>query len=126
MFARLKKQNQYRFLFIASLMAWSFPFVASAIRFDEFVSRYAGPGIQAFFGLWIGIAVFYIGYWISRYVIKGPDPSGNSEALTKVMWGFISVFIIFSLWGILNLLLYNIFPTNNVNNFNLSNRLWSM
>ena len=59
------------------------------------------------------MAVLYIVYACVRYFVMGKEgDEGRKEAGMKILWGIVGLFIIVSLWGLVNLLV-NTFPTTN-------------
>jgi uncharacterized membrane protein YidH (DUF202 family) len=65
----------------------------------------------------IGIAVFIIILGIVGYVRDGSNEEKRAEGRMFVLWGVISVFLMLSIWGLVNIL---------VNSFNLNNSLPKM
>jgi hypothetical protein len=63
--------------------------------------------------LLIALAVVYIVWSCVRYFIMGQSGDENRKAAgLQILWGIVGLFIILSIWGIVNLLL-NTFGTNN-------------
>jgi hypothetical protein len=48
------------------------------------------------------LVVFFIG--LVRYIYEAGDAHGHKEGRERIIWGLITLFILFSLWGIINLL----------------------
>lgn len=57
----------------------------------------------------IVIIVFFIG--LIRYIYKAGDAKGRAEGRFAIIWGLIGIFVIFSLWGIINLLQGSLLPS---------------
>ncbi len=55
------------------------------------------------------IAFFFIG--LIRYIYNAGDAKGRSSGRTAIIWGLIGLFVIFSLWGILQFLTTAFFPS---------------
>jgi len=58
------------------------------------------------------LAVLYIVYATVRYLVMGEEGADRKEAGIKILWGFVGLFIIVSIWGLVSLLT-NTFPTYN-------------
>ena len=53
-----------------------------------------------------GLAVLYIIYAVVVYFIKGKEGDENrKQAGMQIFWGIVGLFIILSLWGLVNILL---------------------
>jgi hypothetical protein len=59
----------------------------------------------------IGIAVLVIIYGILGYVMSAGNEEKRGEAKQFIIWGFIGVFIMLSVWGLINILI-NSFGTD--------------
>lgn len=63
--------------------------------------------------LLMGLAVLYIVYSSVRYFVMGKEgDEGRREAGMHIFWGLVGLFVIVSLWGLVNILI-NTFPVNN-------------
>ncbi|MBP9710864.1 MAG: hypothetical protein KBD50_01190 [Candidatus Pacebacteria bacterium] len=51
----------------------------------------------------VGVALLFYFLAIIRYISKAGDAGGKSEEKKTLLWGLIGLFVIFSIWGILNL-----------------------
>jgi len=60
--------------------------------------------INLFIPFLIGLAVFLIIYGIFGYISKAADEEKRKEAKDFIMWGIIAVFIMISIWGLINIL----------------------
>ncbi len=76
----------------------------------DFINRVnaIGPYVLAFF---VSIAVFIIIFGIVRYVREAANEEKRAEGRQFIIWGIIFVFVMLSLWGLINIL---------VNTFSLS------
>jgi hypothetical protein len=64
--------------------------------------------------LLVSLAVIYIVWNIVQYFIKGGEDEGSrKKSGMNVLWGIIGLFIIVSIWGLVNILV-GTFRTNNV------------
>lgn len=48
------------------------------------------------------VVIFFVG--LVRYIYEAGDAKGHKEGRERIMWGLITIFILVSLWGIINLL----------------------
>jgi len=70
----------------------------------------------------IAAAVVYFIYGIAKYVMSG-DEDAKSLAKYKIIYGIIGLFVMVSVWGLVNILV-NTFNLNNSNTGNnISNQL---
>ena len=69
----------------------------------------------------VAAAVLFIVWNVVRYMISGSGEESKSKAGLNILWGIVGLFIIVSIWGLVNILT-NTFattPTNqNIPNFN--------
>lgn len=61
----------------------------------------------------IAIAVVYFVYGIARYVMAG-DEGAKEAAKDKIIYGVIGLFVMISIWGLVNILV-NTFGLDNTN-----------
>lgn len=101
-------------LFIA-ICALIFPVFASAQYLSEIrnvnnlATRLLGIGNLIIYFL-ISLALIYITWNIVHYFIR-PAGGDRKEAGMNILWGIIGLFVIVSIWGLVNLLV-NTFYTN--------------
>ena len=62
----------------------------------------------------IGLAVFLIIYGILRHIASADDEEKRTEARNFILWGIVGVFIMVSVWGLVNILI----KTFNLDNSN--------
>jgi hypothetical protein len=60
----------------------------------------------------IALAVVYIVWTTVRYFIAGKEGADRNAAGMQILWGIVGLFIIISLWGLVNILI-NTFDTNS-------------
>lgn len=58
---------------------------------------------NTFVTILISLAVLWIIYSIVRYVIAG-DSEKRKEGGQHILWGVVGIFVIFSIWGLVNIL----------------------
>ncbi len=59
----------------------------------------------------LALVVFFVG--LVRYVKEAGDGHGHKEGRERITWSLIALFILFSMWGILNLLSVTFFGTTD-------------
>ncbi len=64
----------------------------------------------------VGLAVLVIVYGIFNFISSAGDEEARATAKQFIIWGIIGVFIMVSIWGLVNILV-NSFGTTNVNTF---------
>ena len=106
------------------LLASLFPLIVSAATFKTVVEKVLIVFNSAVKAL-IGLAVFLLAFGIFRYINAGADPKRRIEGGKLLMWGIISVFVMVSLWGLVNILLNTFFSPADTASFNLSSQLWN-
>lgn len=100
---------------IASIISISFPFITMAAgqqTLGSLITTIIGYANQLLF-LMMGIAVVMFVFNIIKYFIKAD--ADRSQAGQYVMWSLIGFFVIFSLWGLVNIL-QNTFGLKNEDN----------
>lgn len=60
----------------------------------------------------VGLAVFLIIYGLLRYVLYAADEEKRKEGKDFILWGIFGVFLMLSVWGLVNILV-NSLPTDN-------------
>lgn len=102
-----------KIVFGAGLFA--LPFIAAAQAVTDASTLFAKVNniLNALIPIFISIAVVYLIYAIVRYVIAGNEE--EKEAGKKMMiWGVIGLFVILSIWGIVNVLVKTLNLDNQV------------
>jgi hypothetical protein len=79
---------------------------------NSLANRLAGIGNIVTY-LLVGLAVIYIIWNVVHYFIR-PSGSDKGEAGMNILWGIIGLFIIVSLWGIVNILVNTFYTDPNV------------
>ncbi len=59
--------------------------------------------LNAIIPILISVAVVWLIYAIVRYVVAG-DEDGKKEGKKHMIWGIIGLFVILSIWGLVNIL----------------------
>ena len=101
------------------------PSVAFAASFKEVVGRIIGV-FNTIIPAVISIGVFLIIFGIFRYINAGDDPKKLAEGGKLVLLGVIWVFILFSIWGFVALILNTVFMSEDRASFRLSGQLWNV
>lgn len=78
---------------------------------NNLATRLAGIGNIITY-LLVGLAVIYIVWHIVQYFIKGE--SDRTEAGMNILWGIVGLFIIVSLWGLVNILVNTFYTDPNI------------
>lgn len=103
---------------IIALVALVIPAVVSAqaltpiTNVNNLSTRFIGIGNIAAYIL-VAVAVLYIIWNVVQYMIKPPG-SEREGALANIGWGILGLFIIVSIWGLVNILT-NTFKTTPTN-----------
>ena len=51
----------------------------------------------------IGVGIILFLYTVVRYIAKAGDASGKSAERQAIVWGLVALFVLFSIWGIINI-----------------------
>lgn len=103
---------------IFALVAFVFPAIVSAqaltpiTNVNNLSTRLIGIGNMVAYIL-VALAVIYIIYNVVQYIIK-PSGDDRKEAGKSIIWGIVGLFIIVSIWGLVNILT-NTFKTTPTN-----------
>lgn len=87
------------------LLAPSASFAATSGRFDTLYDalRAVGDFINALVPIIIGIAFLTFLWGVGKYV-TAKDEDGQKEARGTILWGIIILFVMVSVWGLVNVL----------------------
>jgi len=61
----------------------------------------------------IGLAVLFFIWGLIKYITAGGDETSRKEAINTIIWGIVVLFVMVSVWGLVNIL---------VNTFGLENQ----
>jgi ribose/xylose/arabinose/galactoside ABC-type transport system permease subunit len=125
-----------KFIRILTACILSAPLLASAVPLDAVPALTANLPITTLSGLIlkvqsilnglipfiIGLAVFVIIWGVFKFITQASDEDARKEAKDFVLWGIIGIFIMLSIWGLVNILV-NTFPLNRTFNKNLIPRV---
>lgn len=64
--------------------------------------------------LLVALAVIFIIWNVVMYLIKGSGEEGRTKAGLNIVWGIVGLFVIVSIWGLVNILV-NTFKTTPTN-----------
>lgn len=81
----------------------SLTFAATNMKLSDLVGKIAGYFNQALY-LLMGFAIVMFVWHVIRYFIQ-PEKVNKAEASQYVMWSVIGFFVVFSLWGLVNILI---------------------
>ena len=100
----LKRINSYLVVGISALAVFALPLVtlASDTGLQNLV-RQAGGLIQGLIPIVIGLAVLVFLWGVLQYVIR-TDDGGKETGRTFMLWGIIALFVMVSVWGLVNIL----------------------
>lgn len=99
----MKKISSVKLL-LASVTAFVLPFVtfAESDGIRHLLGIAAGV-IQALIPIVIGLAVLVFLWGVLQYVLRSSD-AGKEEGRTFMLWGIIALFVMVSVWGLVNIL----------------------
>jgi len=98
--------------FILASAAGALPFVAFAQNITDLILQINGI-INVIIPFIVGLAVLVIIWGIFGYITGAGDEEKRGEAKQYIIWGVIGVFIMLSVWGLVNVV---------VNSFGLSSK----
>ena len=78
------------------------------ISFDQFFTNIKSQIITPIIYLLFALAMVYFLYGVFLFVKNAENPDKRSEGAKGILWGIIGMFIMISVWGIVNLILNSI------------------
>jgi hypothetical protein len=78
------------------------------ISFDRFFSNIKDQIITPIIYLLFTLAMVYFLYGVFVFVKNAENPDKRSEGAKGILWGIIGMFIMISVWGIINIILSSI------------------
>ena len=100
----MKKFSGVALISIATVSAFAFPVVTFAQGGGvRQLIQMVGGMVQALIPIVIGLAVLVFLWGVLNYVIRSDDP-GKAEARNFMLWGIIALFVMVSVWGLVNIL----------------------
>lgn len=86
----------------------------TGIRQNNFkcVVGFAADAINDLVALLIGVGLLVFIFGLVKYVSAGGDEKKREEAKGFIVFGLIAFFVMFSVWGLTNLLVRTFFPSN--------------
>ncbi len=58
--------------------------------------------VSSLYTLSFGLAMLFFMWSMAQVILKSGDPKAKEEARTRMIWGIVALFIMFSIYGILN------------------------
>lgn len=100
----IEKISRYAAVAFGVIAVFAFPLVTSARSngLKNIVGE-AGGLIQALIPIVIGLAVLVFLWGVLRYVIASDD-AGKEQGRVFMLWGIIALFVMVSVWGLVNIL----------------------
>lgn len=101
----IEKISRYSAIVFGTFAVFAFPIIAAAqarTGLQNLVSQ-AGGLIQALIPIVIGLAVLVFLWGVLIYVLKSDD-AGKAQGRTFMLWGIIALFVMVSVWGLVNIL----------------------
>jgi hypothetical protein len=68
------------------------------------VAPFVNEYINLAYYIMLALSVFMLIWGIFKFIIYAGDENGRKEGRTIIFWGVIGIFIMLSIWGIVNLL----------------------
>jgi hypothetical protein len=101
----IQKMSKYMAIGIGALAVYVFPMVAAAQQGGGIrnLVREAGGLIQGLIPIVIGLAVLIFLWGVLQYVITDEE-SGKENGRTFMLWGIVALFVMVSVWGLVNIL----------------------
>jgi len=85
------------FLFIS-------PIVVLAADFAGIVSFFVYMIVNPVVYLIVGFAVVYFLWGVAKYILHSDDAKSREEGRSMMIYGIIAIFVMISMWGLVNLL----------------------
>lgn len=71
---------------------------------SRFIDNLVALIIQPLVGLLMALALAFFLYGAAMFILNAGDPEGRKKGRSALIWGLIGLFIMTSVWGILNAL----------------------
>lgn len=68
---------------------------------------------DALIPIFVALALIYFIYGLAQYILKAGDEDGRRGARDTMIWGVIALFVIVSIWGLVNVLQQTFLNTTN-------------
>lgn len=78
---------------------------AAGISFDQLLTNINREIVAPIIWVLFGLATVYFLYGIFQFVWKADSEEGRKDGKNHIMWGLLGMFIMFSVMGIINLIL---------------------
>ena len=100
--------KKYKFIFLISL----FPFIVSAqaTDFDSFLGIMQGL-LNDLFPILTALAVIVFLWGVLKYIKASDNPEKRTEGRNLMVYGIIAIFVMVSLWGLINIIVNTFFNT---------------
>lgn len=105
----IKKISKLSSVALLSLSAFALPLVSFAQSATggtngiQYLVKSAGGLIQGLIPIVIGLAVLVFLWGVLKYVITDSE-SGKESGRTFMLWGIVALFVMVSVWGLVNIL----------------------
>ena len=109
----MKKLLSLAVLFAPSLALAQTQTISTITNVNGVASKLTSLGNIALY-LLTALAVIFIVWNVVRYLIMGSGEEGRGKAGLNILWGIIGLFVIVSIWGLVNILTgtFSTTPTN--------------
>lgn len=74
----------------------------SSLNFEGLVGQLVGL-INAAVPVLAGIALLIFFWGLVKYIYNSSDAKAHGDGKDLIIWGLVAIFVIFSLWGIINI-----------------------
>lgn len=88
------------------------PHIASALAFKDFVVFFVGDLVNKAIVVIVGLATVYFLWGVAKYILHSGDAAQREEGRSMMIYGIIAIFVMISVWGLVNLL-SDTFKLNN-------------
>lgn len=105
----MRKQQILPFFTLGSIAVLMFPALAHAQTIGTLIASLQSL-IQSLVPVIIGIALVGFLYGLAMYIFKAGDEKATEQGRQMMFWGVIALFIMVSIWGIVQVLQTSLFP----------------
>jgi len=85
------------------LLAPTVAFAAAATDITGLITILSGI-ITALIPFIIGLAMLFFLWGLAKYILSAGDEAGQAAARSMMIWGIIILFVMVSVWGLVNIL----------------------
>lgn len=93
----------YKISFISSFIL--IPFITyAALDGVKTLIEAIGDLIKTALPITVALALLLFFWGLAKFILKSGDPTAQTEGKNRMIWGIVALFVMVSVWGIVNLM----------------------